>query len=41
MHKQTLETKSPVLSMRFDPEDTMLAAGCTDSSIRIYHMHTG
>jgi len=41
MHKQMLETKSTVLTIRFDPEDTMLAAGCSDSSIRIFHMHTG
>jgi len=30
-----------VLSVRFDPEDSVVAAGCSDGHLRVFNLHTG
>ena len=35
------EEGSEVYTLKFDPEDKYLAAGCSDGSIRIYNLFTG
>ncbi|KAL4471523.1 hypothetical protein ABPG74_008416 [Tetrahymena malaccensis] len=38
--KNVFNAESPIMNLRFDPEDTMIAAVCGDGSLKIFHLHS-
>lgn len=39
--KSVFIASTQIMSARFDPEDSMLAAVCGDGSLKIFHLHSG